>query len=43
MTEVDDIVIVARGKTLSGHTVITYFIKGVPELKHIKFLEVDKK
>ena len=42
MTEVEDIVIVARGKDVFGNKVLTYFYKGEPDLKRMK-LEGDDK
>lgn len=42
MTEVEDIVIVARGKDIYGNVVITYYYKGESDLKRIK-LEGDDK
>ena len=42
MTEVEDIVIVARGKDAFGNIVLTYFYKGEPDLKRMK-LEEEKK
>ena len=42
MTELEDIVVVARGKDIFGNKVLTYFYKGEPELKRMK-LEEEKK
>lgn len=38
---IEDMVIVARGKSLNGDTVITYFYKDQPELKRITIKKKD--
>ena len=42
MSELEDIVIVARGKDAFGNVVLTYFYRGEPDLKRMK-LEGDDK
>jgi len=38
----DDIIVVARGKDVFGNVVLTYFYKDQPDLKRIKIKGDDK-